>query len=131
MMFGNGAAKSARVGSVLRMLHDNLDAGQRSAFKKALAKAPSGCEIVAYYNASPTAGRVLLEAFQERKLRRACAVGMEVLGDHRVAIYIKGDLPERAFAELKNRCEQLGRQTGFGDGVHYGRFGADQLRELP
>ena len=130
-MFGNRGAKSARVGSVIRMLYDNLDAGQRPAFKKTLAKAPSGCEIVAYYNASPAAARVLLEAFQERKLRKACAVGMEVLGDHRVAIYIKGDLPERAFAELKDRCEQLGRQTGFGAGVHYGRFGADQLRDLP
>jgi len=129
-MFGNRQANSTRVGGPLSLLYGELAADQRPTFKESLAKAPSGSEIVAYFNASPAAGQVLLEAFRDRKLRKACAVGMEVLGPHRVAIYIKGDLPEGAFAELERRCEQIGRDTGFGAGVAYGRFGPEQLREL-
>lgn len=128
------AARSTCVGPLIYGVYEAIDASSRPEFKKFMARAPSGSEIVAAYKPFTTdTVRMVVSGLQDtvrkRGLRKHSLIIAEVFPDG-FMIVIKGDFSEAVFTELRDRCEQLGIQFGLEVQVTSGRFAADQLREL-
>lgn len=131
-LFGKGSKSSPRVGPILRSLYDQVDSGNRAALERFLARAPSGCELVATYKSAPLdAVQSLLSAVQQSGLLGSGVVGAEVFGDG-VAVYMKGDFEEDDFVVLTAMFMESAAKSGFEVASFAAkRFGPEDLGELP
>ena len=130
----SGRKRPYLAGPVIFSLYDELSPDNRAALRESLSGAPSGSEIVAAYkNAPDNLADLILKLHPRKSLPGPGVIGAAWVGD-RLVIYVVGDFPEDAVAGLAETLRGYGAILGRDVRdieVASGRFGPDELKELP